>query len=67
MRRVGIELVLFLTPGIDQSEQEQGELLQPQFETTKMANLNQDDILKLIQLQAAFLLLRTFFFFFLTL
>ena len=45
---------------IDQLEQEQGELLRPHVETSKLADLNEDDNLKLIQLQAVFLLLLAF-------
>ena len=45
----GLELMLYLKPDIDQSEQEYGELLRPQIETLKMADINEDDILKLIQ------------------
>ena len=54
----GRELILFLTPGIDQTEQ--GELLRPQIETSKMTDLNEDDILKLIKLQTVLLLFRAF-------
>ena len=43
--------------GIDQSEQVLEELLQPQFETSRMADLNDDDISKLIQLKTVLLLL----------
>ena len=44
-----------MTLGINQSEQEQGELLWPRIETSKMADLSKDDILKLIQLQTVLL------------
>ena len=54
----GRELILFLTPGIDQTEQ--GELLRPQIETSKMTDLNEDDILELIQLKTVLLLLLAF-------
>ena len=48
-------------PGINQSEQEQeGELLRPKIETSKTADLNEDDILKLVQLQTVLLLLMAF-------
>ena len=48
--------------GIDQSEQEQGggELLRPYVETAKLADLNEDDNLRLIQLQTVPLLLLAF-------
>ena len=63
MRRV----ILFLTPGIDQLEPAQGQLLRPQIEVSTMTALNEDDILKLIHLQTVLqtvlLLLRAFFFF----
>ena len=44
-------------PGIDQSAQPQGELRRPQIETSKMAGFNEDDNLKLSQLQNVLLLL----------
>ena len=49
--------------GIDQSEQEQGgrELLRPYVETAKLADLNEDDNLRLIQLQTVLLLLLAFY------
>ena len=48
-------------PGINQSEQEQGgELLRPQIETSKTADLNEEDILKLVQLRAVLLPLMAF-------
>ena len=43
----------------DQSKSRE-ELLRPQTETEKLADLNEDDILKLIQLQIVFLLVRAF-------
>ena len=56
-------LFLTLRPGIDQSELEQGlgrkggaGLLWPQIETSKMTDLNEDDILELIQLKTVLLL-----------
>ena len=51
-----------MTLGIDQSEQEQGDggLLRPHVETSKLADLNEDVNLKLIQLQSVFLLLLAF-------
>ena len=50
------ELVLFLTPGIDQSERELEELLRPQIETSNMAYLNEDNsFFQPIQLQTVLL------------
>ena len=47
-----------MTLGIDQSEQEQGgELHRPHVETSKLADLNEDVNLKLIQLRTVLLLL----------
>ena len=59
---LGIKLILFLclTLSIDQSEQEQGELLRPHIETSKLADLNEDNNLKLVQPQTVRLLLLAF-------
>ena len=50
-----------MTLGIEQSEQEQGELLRPvDVETSNLADLNENVNLKLIQLQTILLLLLAF-------